>query len=123
MPTTAPPVIDWATAEDQSILSDALSHYGAESLIAGLIEPLAAGRIRPYWPSPEQLEQSATYGAMLAAEALYKQSDRLQRRTDRTAAARANELGLAFAAGRLVFWNRADDRMIRTGDDRALLEA
>lgn len=121
MPTTAPPVIDWATAEDQSILSDALSHYGAESLIAGLIEPLATGRIRPYWPAAAD-QQPATYGAMLAADALYRQSDRLQRRADRITAARANQLGMAFAAGRLEFWNSAEDRLIRRVE-RALLEA
>jgi hypothetical protein len=99
--TTTVQALQWATAPDQALLSDALSHYGADSLTGGLAAPLAAGDIRPHWPDPEAW-QAATYGALLAADALYRQADRLWRRNDRAMGARANELGMALAAGRLV---------------------
>jgi len=113
---------DWAAADDHSILSDALSHYSTETLTGGLIEPLAAGRIRLFWPAAKDQQQPATYGALLAADALYRQSDRLQRRTARTAAARANELGMALAAGRLAFWCAAADGLIRDENNRAMVQ-
>lgn len=99
--TTAPAALQWATESDLALLSDALSHYGADSLTGGLAAPLAAGDIRPHWPEPEAW-QSATYGALLAADALIRQADRLWRRGDRAIASRANELAMAMAAGRLV---------------------
>ena len=101
MTITTVQALQWATEADLALLSDALSHYGADSLTGGLAAPLAAGDIRPHWPE-EQAWQSATYGALLAADALYKQADRLWRRKDRAMGARANELGMAMAAGRLV---------------------
>ena len=101
MTTTTVQALQWATEADQALLSDALSHYGADSLTGGLAAPLAAGDIRPHWPEPESW-QSATYGALLAADALYRQADRLWRRNDRVMGGRANELGMALAAGRLV---------------------
>lgn len=99
--TTAPVALQWATEADQALLADALSHYGPDSLTGGLAAPLEAGEIRPHWPAPEAW-QSATYGALLAADALYRQADRLWQRRDRAMGARANELGMALAAGRLV---------------------
>jgi hypothetical protein len=99
--TTTVQALQWATDADQGLLSDALSHYAVDSLTGGLAAPLAAGDIRPHWPEPEAW-QAATYGALLASDALYRQADRLWRRNDRAMGARANELGLALAAGRLV---------------------
>ena len=93
--------LQWATAADQALLSDALSHYGHDSLTGGLQAPLDAGEIRPHWPEPDAI-QGTTYGALLAADALYRHADRLWHRNDRAMGARASELGLAFAAGRLV---------------------
>ena len=99
--TTTVQALQWATEADQALLSDALSHYGPDSLTGGLSAPLDAGEIRPHWPEAEAL-QTATYGALLAADALYSHADRLWRRNDRAMGARANELGMAMAAGRLV---------------------
>lgn len=101
MTITTVHALQWATPADQALLSDALSHYGTDSLTGGLAAPLAAGDIRPHWPEPESW-QSATYGALLAADALIRQADRLWRRNDRAMGARANELGRALADGRLV---------------------
>lgn len=101
MSTATPAALQWATEADLALLGDALSHYGPESLTGGLAAPLAAGQIRPHWPEPEAW-QPATYGALLAADALYRQADRLWQRNDRAMAARTNELGMAMAAGRLV---------------------
>jgi hypothetical protein len=99
--TTTVQALQWVTEADQALLSDALSHYGADSLTGGLSAPLAAGDLRLHWPEPEAW-QAGTYGALLASDALYRQADRLWRRGDRAMGARANELGLALAAGRLV---------------------
>lgn len=101
MTTTPTKALQWATAADQALLSDALSHYGPDSLTGGLSAPLEAGEIRPHWLEPEAV-QGATYGALLAADALYRHADRLWHRNDRAMGARANELGLALAGGRLV---------------------
>jgi hypothetical protein len=97
--TTTVQALQWATEADQSLLSDALSHYCPDSLTGGLSAPLDAGEIRPHWP---EALQPATYGALLAADALYRHADRLWHRNDRAMGARANELGMAMAAGRLV---------------------
>lgn len=93
--------ITWATAADTALLSDALSHYGPDSLTYEMAAPVAAGDIRLRWSEPDQV-QGPTYGAMLAADALYRQADRLWRRNDRAMAGRTSELGLAMAGGRLV---------------------
>ena len=48
MTTTTVQALQWATEADQALLSDALSHYGTDSLTGGLAAPLAAGDIRPH---------------------------------------------------------------------------
>ena len=102
MTTTTVKALNWATEADQALLSNALSHYDAGSITGGLQAPLDAGEIRPHWPEPDAI-QGATYGALLAADALYRHADRLWRRGDRAMASRTSQLGLAFAGGRLQF--------------------
>ena len=100
--TTTVKALKWVTDADAALISDALSHYDADSLTGGLQAPFQAGDIRAHWPEPDAI-QGATYGALLAADALYRQADRLWRRGDRAMAGRTSQLGLAFAGGRLQF--------------------
>lgn len=100
--TTTVKTLDWVTEADAWLISAALSHYDSDSLTGGLQAPFRAGDIRAHWPEPEAI-QGATYGALLASDALYRNADRLWRGGDRAMASRTSELGLAFAAGRLQF--------------------
>ena len=102
MTTTTVKTLFWATEADAALISMALSHYGDDSITGGISKAFRAGDIRAHWPMPDDI-QGATYGALLASDAMYRQADRLWKRGDRAMAHQTSQLGLAFAGGRLQF--------------------